>query len=169
MKATPQFLQARRSAFLLISTVTLLLASTASAQTHLLLKRGAQVNHPAEYTGIVDLVIDPGFDSAKVTVVVDGQTVATNLLSPWRLKVDLGSLPVQHTIAIKAVTPKGKRVQWTETINRGNLPLKVTLRPLDGRTFEAQTTSPQDDPIEVVELWHGGQVVSSFAEGSVPL
>ena len=55
--------------------------------------RGDQNEQKSEYTGVVDLVIDPGIASAKVTVTVDGQKVATNLLPPYRLTVDFGPAP----------------------------------------------------------------------------
>ena len=153
MKASRQFL-------ILLS---LLAAIPAAANTQLVLERGSNQEHSGQYTGVVDVTIVPGFENAKVTLVVDGQKIATNLLSPWHVPVDLGPQPVQHKIAITAVTPQGKRVQWTETINRGNLPLSVKLRHIDGNTFEAQTTSPKDDPIEIVQLWQDGQSVASVS------
>ncbi|MEO8380148.1 MAG: hypothetical protein ABI779_10835, partial [Acidobacteriota bacterium] len=85
--------------------ITFLLATNAAAGTRLLLERGIQTDHPSPYIGVVELVIDPGIDNAKVTVTVDGQRVATSLLSPWRLTVDFGPAPVQHRIAIQATTP----------------------------------------------------------------
>ena len=143
---------------------SLLISTTAAANTQLALTRGAQAEHTIEYTGVVDLVIDPAIENAKVTVTVDGQKVATGLLSPYRLTVDLGPTPMQHKITVTATSPKGKRAQWTETINRGNLPLSVRLRQIDTHTFEAITTSPKEDPIEVVQLWDNAQVVAAVSE-----
>jgi len=165
MKATPQHpesRQRRNSVLILSSLLSLLLTTNATANTQLSLTRGAETANAAEYTGIVDLVIDPGFENAKVTVTVDGQKVATSLLSPYRLTVDFGPVPMQHKITITATTPRGKRTQWTETINRGNLPLSVRLRQVDTRTFEAVTTSPKEDPVETVQLWDNAQVVASL-------
>lgn len=139
---------------------SLLITVDAAAATQLLLTRGDQNEQKSEYTGVVDLVIDPGIASAKVTVTVDGQKVATNLLPPYRLTVDFGPAPMQHKITVTATASRGKRAQWTTTINRGNLPLSVRLKQLDARTFEAFTTSPKDDPVELVQLWDNGQIVS---------
>ncbi|HYC90476.1 MAG TPA: VWA domain-containing protein [Thermoanaerobaculia bacterium] len=143
-----------------VSLLSLLITVDAAAATQLLLTRGDQSEQNAEYTGVVDLVIDPGIESAKVTVTVDGQKVATNLLAPYRLTVDFGPAPMQHKITVTATASRGKRAQWTTTINRGNLPLSLRLKQIDARTFEAITTSPKDDPVELVQLWDNGQVVS---------
>jgi Ca-activated chloride channel homolog len=139
------------------------LASNLTAATQLILRRGDTNQHPGELKGVIDLAIDPVFDDARVTVVVDGQTVAANVISPYHVVVDFGATAVEHKIAITAKAPNGKRVQWTETINRGMLPLTVKVRPFDAqqRVFEALTTSPKHDPIQVVELWDDGKVVAS--------
>jgi Ca-activated chloride channel homolog len=151
----------KRNAAVLLS---LLIAVTAAADTQLVLERGTQTENNAEYTGVVRLTIDPGFENAKVNVTVDGQKVATNLLAPYHVEVDFGPTPVQHRIAVTAISPKGRRAQWAETINRGNLPLSVTVKQLDARTFLAETTAPKEDPIELVQLWNEGQVVASATE-----
>jgi Ca-activated chloride channel family protein len=164
MKATPQqkdSKQRRDSVLILSSLLSILITTAAAANTQLTLARGGQNDNTAEFTGVVDVVIDPGFENAKVTVTVDGQKVATGLLAPYRLTVDFGPTPVQHKITVTATTPRGKRTQWTETINRGNLPLSVRIRQIDARTFEAVTTSPKEDPIEVVQLWDNAQAVAS--------
>ena len=126
-----------------------------------MLKRGDQSLHAGEYTGVIDLTIDPGVEGAKVNVTVDGQKVATNLLAPYHLNVDFGPTPLQHKISITAISPKGKRAQWTETINQGNLPLTVKVTQVGARTFEVETTSPKEDPIALVQLWDDGQAIAS--------
>jgi Ca-activated chloride channel family protein len=164
MNALPRYphVSNRRTSVLIVSSLlSLLITTAAAANTELTLTRGEQREQQAEYTGVVDLVIDPGFDSAKVNVTVDGQKVATSLLAPYRLTVDFGPTPMQHKITVTATTPHGKRAQWTETINRGNLPLSVRLKQIDARTFEAVTTSPKEDPVEVVQLWDNARVVAS--------
>lgn len=163
MNAAPRYLKRtdrRERALILSSLLSLLITTAAAADSQLVLSRDAHDDHQGEYSGIIDLAIDPGFENAKVTVAVDGQKVAVNLLAPYHVNVDFGPLSVQHKITITAVSPHGK-AQWTETINRGNLPLTVKLKQLDARTFEAQTTSPNDDPIEVVQLWDNGQMVAT--------
>lgn len=147
-------------------TLFVLITSSADAATQLLLRRGDTNQHPGELKGVIDLTIDPVFDDAKVTVVVDGQTLASNLGSPYHVIVDFGPIAVEHKISITAKAPNGKRVQWQETINRGMLPLTVKVRPFDAqqRIFEAVTTAPKHDPIQVVELWDDGKLVTSVAE-----
>jgi len=148
------------------SLLTLILTTAAAADTQLMLQRGAQLEQAGEYTGVVDLAIDPGFENAKVTVAVDGQTVADSLMSPYHVVVDFGPIAIQHKITITAKAPHGKRTRWTETINRGMLPLGINVRPIDAAAgrFEAAATSPKDDPIAVVEVWDNAQVVVSLNE-----
>jgi len=130
------------------------------------LQRGNQTDQPGRYHGVVDLAIDPGFDNAKVTVIVDDHKVAEGLTSPYHLVVDLGPAPLQHKIKISAKGPNGKRAEWTETINRGLLPLALRVKALDSSTglFEVDATSPGDDPIEIVQLWDDGQVIATATE-----
>ena len=165
MKATPQYVKSHeRLGVLALSAILSLLVTTQAAARQLVLTRGDQNLHPAEYTGVIELVIDSGIENAKVTVTVDGQKIATNLLEPHRVTVDFGPTPVQHKIAITATSPKGKRSQWTETINQGNLPLTVRVKQLDARTFVAETTAPKDDPIQLVQVWDNGHAVASVTE-----
>ncbi|MGZ5440369.1 MAG: VWA domain-containing protein [Thermoanaerobaculia bacterium] len=166
MNATPQHAAdpERTSVLVLSAILSILITTQADAATQLVLTRGDHNQHAGEYTGVVDLAIDPGIDNARVTVTVDGQKVVTNLPAPYRVSVDFGPAPVQHKITITASAPKGKRAQWTETINKGNLPLTVKVKQLDVRTFEAETTSPKEDPIALVQLWDNGQAVASMSE-----
>lgn len=147
--------------------LTILLSSTvASANTQILLQRGSQTDQPGQYSGVVDLAIDPGFDNAKVTVTVDGQKVADGLMSPYHLVVDLGPMPLQHKITISAKGANGKHARWTETINRGLLPLALRVKAIDSAAglFEVDASSPADDPIETVQLWDNGQPVAAVTE-----
>ena len=153
----------RNSALLLSSLLSLLITTTAAANTQLVLHRGAAGEHDGEITGVVDLTIDPAFDNARVTVTVDGQKVADGLRSPYHVGVDFGPAPVQHKIVVTATAPHGRHAQWTETINRGNLPLTVKVQPVDAAAgvFVAVTTSPKDDPIASVTLWDNGQALTT--------
>ena len=148
------------------AVLALILTTTAAANTQLVLERGARQNPDIQYTGVVDLAINPGFDKAKVTVVVDGQNVADGLLSPYHVEVDFGPTAIQHKITVIARAPNGKRAQWSETINHGYLPLSLKVKPVDlaTRVFEAETTSPKDDPIAAVQLWENGQAVATVSE-----
>ncbi|HEU4887516.1 MAG TPA: VWA domain-containing protein [Thermoanaerobaculia bacterium] len=152
--------------FLLANLFIALLATNAKAATQILLQRGGLNDQPGQYSGVVDLTIDPGFDNAKVTVTVDGQKVADGLMSPYHLVVDLGPTPLQHRISISAKGANGKHVRWTETINRGLLPLALRVKAMDTAAglFEVDATSPADDPIEVVQLWDQGQVIATTSE-----
>lgn len=149
-----------------VALTLLLFTSSADAAQQLLLRRGDTNQHLGELKGVIDLTIDPIFDDARVTVVIDGQTLATNLATPYHVVVDFGATAVEHKIAITARAPDGKRIQWNTTINRGMLPLTVKVRPFDAqqRVFEAITTAPKDDPIRVVELWDDGKVIASVTE-----
>jgi Ca-activated chloride channel family protein len=98
-----------------------------------------------------------------VTVTVDGQKVAENLLSPYHVSVDFGPIAIQHRIGVAVRGAGGKRAQWQQTINQGNLPLTLKVAPVDlaSRVFEAAVTSPKDDPIVRVELWDNGRVAAT--------
>jgi Ca-activated chloride channel homolog len=146
--------------------LTLLLATAAAAKTQILLERGARQNPDIQYTGVVDLAINPGFDNAKVTVLVDGQKIAEGLLSPHHIEVDFGPAAIQHKITVIARGANNRHTQWSDTINRGYLPLSLKVKPVDltARLFEAETTSPKEDPIELVQLWENGQPVASTSE-----
>lgn len=146
-----------------LAVLTVVLNNAAAANTQILLARGAKQNPDIQYTGVVDLAINPGFDNAKVTVLVDGQKIADGLKSPYHVEVDFGPAPLQHKITVIATAANGKRAQWNDVINRGNLPLSVKVKAIDLATgvFEAEATSPKEDPIELVQLWDGGQAVAS--------
>jgi Ca-activated chloride channel family protein len=148
-----------------IAVVLSLLATVSQATTQLILSRDA-AGSTAEYKGIVELTVNPGFDDAKVTITVDGQKLADNLRSPYRVTVDFGPQAVEHKIWVTALTADKKRVQWSETINRGLLPLSVKVKAVDAANgvFEAYATSPKEDPIEVVELWDAGALVASVRQ-----
>jgi VWFA-related protein len=149
---------------LLVTLLPLILTVDAAAANQLVLKRGSHAEPRGEYVGVVDLAVDPGFDNAKVTVVVDGQTVADNLKSPYHVVVDFGPAALQHKITVSARDPRGKQVRWTEVINRGMLPLTVSVKPVDlaAGVFEAAVTLPKEDRIETVQLWHEGRVAATL-------
>jgi Ca-activated chloride channel family protein len=156
--------QAGRHTARLLSLLALFVTVSALANTQLVLKRGDTQDHPGEIHGIVDLTIDPGFEGAKVSVAVDGQKVADGVLSPYHVVVDFGGLAVQHRITITATGAHGKHARWTETINQGNLPLRISLKQVEPRVFEVETTSPKEDPIAVVQLWDDGRMVAEKRE-----
>jgi len=160
MKAAVQ--QSARTKVSIIPLLALLaIASGASATTQLVLARDT---HPeGQFKGIVELTVTPPADNMKVSITVDGDKLAEALLSPYRVSVDFGPRVVEHKIAITALTSDRKRVQWSTTINKGHLPLTVRLRAIDASKgeFEAATTSPEDDPIEKVELWDNGNVIGT--------
>lgn len=134
--------------------------------TQLLLSRDGQTGGTVEYKGIVELTVNPGFEDAKVTITVDGQKLADAMREPYRVTVDFGPMPVEHKIHVTAWTTDSKRVQWSETINKGLLPLSVKVKAIDAANgvFEATTTSPKEDPIVNVELWDAGRIVAEATE-----
>src|ERR1041384_4534745 len=104
---------------LLASILMVVVATVAAAGSQIVLERGKQAELNGDYSGVVDLAIDPGVENAKVAVLVDGQKVAGELLSPYHLVVDFGPTALQHKITVQVTTATGKRIQWHETINRG--------------------------------------------------
>ncbi len=151
---------------LLASILAVAFATVAAAGSQIVLERGKQTELAGEYSGVIDLAIDPGVENAKVAVLVDGQKVAAELLSPYHLVVDFGPTAIQHKITVQVTTPSGKRIQWHETINRGYLPLSINVKPvdLDARLFEAHVTSPKEDPIESVQLWENGKAIATVTQ-----
>jgi len=137
-----------------LTTVTL------HAMTQIVLSRDAQADR-GELKGIVELTVAPGFDDARVNVMLDGEVIADSLHSPYKISVDFGPVPIEHRIGV-TVWSGGKKVQWRETVNRGHQPLTVKVVPVDlaNRIFEAKTTAPDDDPIVAVALWDSGRQVA---------
>ncbi len=154
----------RSSQLVAFLAVALLISAPAAASTtQLLLNRDSKPQ--GEIKGIVDLTVSPGLDDARVTVVVDGQKLAEGLRSPYHLTVDFGPTAIEHKITVTAHADQ-RRIQWQETINHGHLPLSVKLRPVDltNRVFEATVTSPEDDPVQTVQLWERGKVIAAVDE-----
>jgi Ca-activated chloride channel homolog len=138
------------------------IAAAAQAGTSQLIL-GRDTNPENEIKGVVDLTIVPGFDDARVTVLVDGQKVATGLRSPYHLTVDFGPNILEHKITVVAQDDR-KKVQWSETINHGHLPLNVSVKPVDlgERIFEAAVTFPESDPVQAVQFWDNGKVIATL-------
>jgi Ca-activated chloride channel family protein len=149
---------------LLVSLLTIVLTTTAGAATQLVLSRDAQPG--GVYTGVVDLTISPGFDSASVAVVVDGQKIVDGLHAPWHVPVDFGATPIEHKIVVTATGTGGKRLQWQTTINRGHLPLTIAVKAVNAanRIFEAEVTAPDDDPVASVSVWDQGNAILTATE-----
>ena len=147
-----------------LPVVAAIAVSAEASTTQLLLNRDSQPEGVIQ--GVVDLTVTPGFDDAKVTVVVDGQKLAEGLRSPYHVTVDFGPTAIEHKITVMAFAGDQKKVQWHQTINRGHLPLTVKLKPVDvtNRVFEASVTSPENDPVETVQFWEGGKVIASLNE-----
>src|SRR6266550_806281 len=164
MRASPLPSRPYRLSPLLPLYLSVLLATSAQATTQILLSRGEKPE--GEFKGVVELTIRPGFDDARVTLIVDGQKLADGMRSPYRVTVDFGPLVVEHKISVTAFASGDHRVQWHETVNHGHLPLGIKLQPVDlaNRVFEAAVTAPDEDPVRVVELWEGGKVIASSSE-----
>jgi Ca-activated chloride channel homolog len=154
--------QNRSTPFLSCLTLALLFATSALATpTQLLL--GRDTAPPADVKGAVDLTIVPDFDDARVSITVDGQKIVESLRSPWHVPIDFGPLPVEHKIVVVATNADGKRVQWQTTINKGHQTLRVKIEPVDAanRIFEANVTSPDEDPVVSVSAWNDGKSIAS--------
>lgn len=158
-------MKAARIEVLSLAIVAILISLPANG-TQLLLSRDAKPPE-GEFKGLIDIVVAPGFDNAAVAISVDGQRLVDALHVPYRLTIDLGANAVEHKIVVTAYTmDKRKRVQWSETINRGMLPLTVKVQPVDlaNRLFEAVVTAPKDDPVSTVELWDDGKAIATVTE-----
>jgi len=144
---------------------TLLLATTAAAAPDQLIL-GRDTTPPADIKGPIDLTIVPDFDDARVTVTVDGQKIVDGLRSPWHVPVDFGPQPVEHKIVIIATGADRKRIQWQTTINKGHQTLGVKIEPVDAanRIFEANVTSPDEDPIVSVSAWDDGKPIATVEQ-----
>ena len=139
--------------------------SIAQASTsQLILSRDSKPD--GDVKGVVDLTVTPGFDDARVTVIVDGQKLTSGLRSPYHVTVDFGANLVEHKITVIAESDSKKKVQWSETINHGHLPLSVSVKAvdLDHRVFEASVTSPENDPVQSVDFWDNGKVIASLTQ-----
>ncbi|HEU4521490.1 MAG TPA: VWA domain-containing protein [Thermoanaerobaculia bacterium] len=149
----------------LAAIAILLWAVPAFASQQLVLTRG-KAPASTSYLGVVDLLVDPGIEDARVWISVDGQKIAEGLGYPYRVSVDLGPMAVEHKIAVTVIDSKKRRIRWQETVNRGHLPLTVRVTPvsLAARLFEAKTTAPQSDPVVAVELWHEGKKMVEVTE-----
>lgn len=164
MKAVRITRSRRTDVWLLTFLVVLLLSTSAAFANQQLVLSRTQAPESTDYKGLVDVAIDPGFDAAKVAIAVDGEQVLDALHTPYRVSIDLGQRVIQHKIAVTAWTKDRKRVQWSETINRGHLPLTVKLHATDAAKgeFDVATTAPDDDPISFVELWDNGNLVTKL-------
>jgi Ca-activated chloride channel family protein len=146
-------------------TLTLLLATTAAAAPDQLIL-GRDTAPPADIKGPIDLTIIPDFDDARITMTVDGQKIVEGLRSPWHVPVDFGPLLVEHTIVVTATGADHKRIQWQTTINKGHQTLDVKIAPIDAanRIFEANVTSPDEDPIVSVSAWDDGKPIATVEQ-----
>jgi VWFA-related protein len=145
---------------LVVTVSTFIFALSLNANQQIVLSRDTQLDR-GELKGVVELTIAPGFDDARVNLVLDGEKIAENLHSPYKVTVDFGTVPIEHRIGV-TVWSGAKKIQWHETVNRGHRPLTVKVTPVDleNRIFEAKTTAPEDDPIVSVALWEAGKEVS---------
>lgn len=150
--------------FALTLLFTITITTRAEATTQLILSRDTQPQ--AEVTGVVNLLVDPGFEDGKVTINVDGQKIADSIRAPYRVTVDFGATPIEHKISVTAISSSKKRVQWRTTINRGFQTLTVKVKQSSEATnvFDVAVTAPQSDPIATVELWDEGKAIASVAE-----
>lgn len=165
MKAAASSHGPRRSNVASALILIILFALPATAANQLILKRGETAER-GELVGVIDVAVDPGFEDAKVWITIDGQKIAEGILWPHRVNVDFGPTAVEHRIAITAIGPNKRRVQWHETINRGHLPLTVKVQAIDlgSRLFEAIPTAPKNDPVVAVELWDHATKVATVTE-----
>jgi len=161
---TLEVLRSRKTSSFILSLLYIALLSTATAAEPRKLVLARDAKPEGEFKGLVDVVVSPGFDDARVSVSVDGNKIAEGVLAPFIIPIDFGAQPIEHRITVTAVTADKKRVQWQTTINRGHLPLTLKVQPVDfaNRLFEAAVTASDDDPIASVTLWDNGKSVATL-------
>src|ERR1041384_3710153 len=118
--------RSRSKAALLPIVAFLAFAVNATAATQLVLGRDSKPE--GDYKGIVDLAVTPPADNMKIAISVDGDKLA-DLHTPYRVTVDFGPRVVEHKIVVVATTADRKRIQWSETLTKGHLPLTAKLPP----------------------------------------
>ncbi|MHB0971104.1 MAG: VWA domain-containing protein [Thermoanaerobaculia bacterium] len=122
------------------------------ATQRLVLERGVQSGAHG-LKGLTEISVVPPFAESIVTILLDGEKVATRRSAPYALELDFGPAAVEHTISVIAVSVDGKqKATWAELINRGNRPLTISLEQKDSE-LEAIVTAPADDPVVGVEFF----------------
>src|SRR5213593_979525 len=156
MKALEVIRSRNSNLFPLVLTLTIALPALAAVPQQLILSRDSQPT--CEVKGVFDVVVSPGFDDARVSIALDGQKIADNVLAPYHIQMDFGALPLEHKITVTAVTSDRKRVQWQTLLNKGHQPLTIKVTPsnIDNREFEATVTAPENDPVNSVTFWDNG-------------
>jgi Ca-activated chloride channel homolog len=139
----------------LFALALLTFAPAAEGARPILELRSGVTELSGEYSGPADLVVVPPFDPAIVAIDFNGSRVATLANAPYRVEIDLGSRPIQHTIGVTASQPVGRKISWSTTINRGFEPLSIRIRRNSDGSVEAKITQPADDPVVEVAFFHG--------------
>lgn len=157
VRITPSFSRA------IVTALVILAANSGAAATSRLALDREKATLPEHYKGLTEIAVTPPFTGARITIDIDGHSVARLLTAPYTTHVDFGPAAVEHIIRITAVDPNGgKPVVWTRTINPGLHPLGVKLeRETSGTTFVVQTTSPVGDPIVRVEFYGAAGLLKS--------
>ena len=155
--------RASHSLLPLLLTISVAAPALGAAPQQLILSRDSQ---PAgEVKGLYDVVVSPGFEDARVSIVLDGQKVADNVLAPYHIAIDFGTQALEHKVTVTATTADRKRMQWQTTLNKGHQPLTIKVAPSDfaNRVFEATVTASDDDPVAGVSLWQNGKSVATVS------
>ena len=146
----------RHSTVSLLIIAGLLLSSGANAAVGRLLLSENGETPAGSLTGMTEVTVAAPFELARVTISIDGETVARNLQRPYRLEIDFGPVPIEHLVAVTATNlDRSRTVRWSQVINKGQKPLAVVLRAIPGtRTFEADVTTLPGDPVTGVEFYN---------------
>src|SRR5688572_7764968 len=98
----PAVSRSRANLSLLPTILLIAIASAAYAAEprQVILSRDSKIE--GEIKGLVDVVISPGFDDARVSVSMDGQKIANEVIAPHRIPIDFGPQPVEHKISVTA-------------------------------------------------------------------
>src|ERR1051325_3111137 len=88
--------RANRNLLSFLLTISIAAPALAGAPQQLILSRDSQPG--GEVKGVYDVVVSPGFDDAHVSITLDGQKVAENVLAPYHIAIDFGPQPLEHKI-----------------------------------------------------------------------
>ena len=148
--------------FLLLVAVVLFSSAAYAAVGRLLLSENGDPPQ-GSFTGMTEVTVAAPFELARVTISIDGETVARNLQRPYRVEIDFGPVPIEHLVAVTATNlDRSKTVRWSQVINKGQKPLTVILRAIPGtRSFEADVTTLPGDPVTAVEFYNAAGLIGN--------
>lgn len=113
----------------------------------------------SDIRGLTDINVVAPFDGSAITLLINDAAIATKVRPPYLFSVDLGADPIERKLTVRA-SAKGRQAEWSRIINRGKLPLTITLHA-ESDALVADTTASADDPITSVDFYDGNSRIAS--------